>query len=346
MTLAARVLLRIVRPVIAVALAAALTGCFNSMESVSEVSGSTMGSSYSIKWVSAEGTPAPQTLHEEIEALLSNFDSEVSTWRDDSDLARFNAMPADSCSEMPASVLELVGMGHILAEESAGDFDLTLGPLLQLWGFHGGNGGQVVPDAQAQQDVLLKVGQRHLRVEGSQLCKSTNVQVDASAIAAGYMVDKVVDHLLARGINSYMVEITGELKAAGMKPGKTHWKIAIEEPRDEERMAHLIVKLDGQAVSTSGDYRNYFEYEGKRYSHTFDPISGRPVMHELAAVTVLHNSAARADGLSTVLLVKGPAKGWDFALEHDIAALFVVRDGTRFVSKATPSFTALTQSEE
>nr|WP_178091441.1 FAD:protein FMN transferase [Halopseudomonas laoshanensis] len=346
MILAASVFLRIVQPVIAVALAAALTGCFNSMESVSEVTGSTMGSTYSIKWVSAEGTPATETLHEEIETLLSDFDSEVSTWRDDSDLAQFNAMPADSCREMPASVLELVGLGHILAEESTGDFDLTLGPLLELWGFHGGDGGQVVPDAEELQAVLLTVGQQNLRVEGKQLCKSANVQVDVSAIAAGYMVDKVVDHLLARGINSYMVEITGELKAAGMKPGQTHWKIAIEEPRDDERMAHLIVKLDGQAVSTSGDYRNYFEYEGKRYSHTFDPRSGRPVMHELAAVTVLHNSAAKADGLSTVLLVKGPEKGWEFALEHDVAALFVLRDGTQFVSRPTPSFTALTQSEE
>tara|TARA_R110002020_G_scaffold70436_6_gene182778 strand:- start:1379 stop:2329 length:951 start_codon:yes stop_codon:yes gene_type:complete len=316
------------------------------MEPVSEVTGAAMGSTYSIKWVNAEGVPDTATLHGEIEALLSDFDAEVSTWRDDSDLARFNAMPADSCAEVPTSLLELVGLGHILAEDSGGDFDLTVGPLLRIWGFHGGNGSQVVPDPEELQAALEQVGQRHLQVNGTQLCKSANVQVDVSAIAAGYAVDKVVDHLLSRGINSYMVEITGELKAAGVKPDNTPWKIAIEEPRDDQRMAHLIVALDGQAVSTSGDYRNYFEYEGKRYSHTFDPSSGRPVMHELAAVTVLHNSAATADGLSTVLLVKGPEKGWDYALEHEVAALFVVRDGTRFVSRATPTFTALTKSEE
>lgn len=346
MILAARLLLRLVQPVIAVALAAALTGCFNSMQSVSEVTGATMGSTYSIKWVNADGTPRTETLHGEIEALLDDFDSEVSTWRDDSDLAQFNALPADSCAEMPTSVLELVGLGHILFAESDGGFDLTVGPLLRLWGFHGGDGSQVVPDPAALQATLKNIGQRHLRIDGTQLCKSANVQVDVSAIAAGYAVDKVVDHLLSRGINSYMVEITGELKAAGRKPDNMPWKIAIEEPRDDQRMAHLIVALDGQAVSTSGDYRNYFEYEGKRYSHTFDPSSGKPVMHELAAVTVLHNSAAKADGLSTVLLIKGPEKGWAFALEHDIAALFVVRDGTQFVSRATPTFTALTQSEE
>lgn len=339
-------LLRVIRPVIAVALATALTGCFHSMESVSEIAGSTMGSTYSIKWVSAEGAPDSETLHGEIETLLGEFDSEVSTWRNDSDLARFNALPQGSCSEMPTSMLELIGLGHILAEQSGGDFDLTVGPLLRLWGFHGGDGSQVVPDPAELQAVLEQVGQQHLQIRGTQLCKSAGVQVDVSAIAAGYAVDRVVDHLLARGISSYMVEITGELKAAGLKPGNHPWKIAIEEPRDDQRMAHLIVSLDGLAVSTSGDYRNYFEYEGKRYSHTFDPSSGKPVMHELAAVTVLHHSAATADGLSTVLLVKGPEQGWEYAVEHEVAALFVVRDGPRFVSRATPTFTALTKSEE
>lgn len=339
-------LLRFIRPVIAVALATALTGCFNSMEPVSEVSGATMGSTYSIKWVNAEGTPPTATLHGEIETLLSDFDSEISTWREDSDLALFNAMPADSCSEMPASVLDLVGLGQILAESSEGDFDLTVGPLLRLWGFHGGDGSQVVPDPEQLQTVLEQVGQQYLEINGTQLCKSVNVQIDVSAIAAGYAVDKVVDHLLSRGIDSYMVEITGELKAAGVKPGNMPWKIAIEEPRDDQRMAHMIVALDGQAVSTSGDYRNYFEYEGKRYSHTFDPSSGMPVMHELAAVTVMHDSAAMADGLSTVLLVKGPDEGWEYALEHEVAALFVLREGAQFVSRATPTFIALTQSEE
>lgn len=346
MILAASVLLRTLRPVIAVALATALTGCFHSMEPVSEVTGSTMGSTYSIKWVGSPGSPDPDTLHKEIDSLLSEFDGEVSTWREDSDLARFNAMPAHSCREMPTSVLEMVELAQVLGEESGGDFDLTIAPLMRLWGFHGGDGTQVVPDPEVLEATLQRVGQHHLRIEGQALCKEADVQVDVSAIAAGYVIDRVVEHLASRDITSYMVEITGELKAAGLKPGNAHWKIAIEEPRDDQRMAHLIVPLDGQAVSTSGDYRNYFEFEGKRYSHTFDPSTGKPVMHELAAVTVLDVSTARADGLSTLLLVKGPEEGWDFALEHGIAALFVVRDGKRFVSRTTPSFDALTQSEE
>ncbi|WP_150298959.1 FAD:protein FMN transferase [Pseudomonas profundi] len=337
---------RVTRPAFVVALAATLAGCFNSAETVSEVYGGTMGSTYSIKWVSAEETPAPDALQASIEALLAEFDSEVSTWRDDSNLARFNSLPAGSCQAMPESVLEMVSLAEELHEQSNGGFDITIGPLLELWGFHGGLAGQSVPEAAALTEVLEKVGQQHLQAVDGQLCKDADVQVDLSAMAAGYVVDRVVEHLAAQGITSYMVEITGELKAAGLKPGGVPWRIAIEEPRDDNRIAQVILPLDGHGVSTSGDYRNYFEFEGKRYSHTFDPRSGQPVMHQLAAVTVLHPDTARADGLSTLLLVKGPDQGWQYAVEQDIAALFVERKGVGFESRSTPRFKALEQGKE
>ena len=120
----------------------------------------------------------------------------------------------------------------------------------------------------------------------------------------------------------------------------------MEEPRDASRGAQLLLPLRGYGVSTSGDYRNYFEQQGQRYSHTFDPASGKPVLQDLAAVTVLHPSAAWADGLSTVLLVKGSEQGWAYALEQDLPALFVIRQGDGFVSRSTPRFTALQQGEE
>lgn len=337
---------RVTQPVIAVALAAALTGCFNSVEPVSEVQGATMGSSYSIKWVAQQDSLGPVALHAEIEAMLAEFDAEVSTWRPDSDLALFNAAAVGSCRDMPDSVLDLVRLAQELNRESGGAFDLTVGPLLRLWGFHGGDGRQVIPAEQEVERTLQRVGQRHLRIEGRQLCKDADVEVDVSSIAAGYMVDRVVEYLHSLGITSYMVEITGELKAAGLKPGNRPWRIAVEEPRDDNRVTHKVIALDGHGVSTSGDYRNYFEYEGQRYSHTFDPVSGRPVMHALASVTVLDPSTARADGLSTILLVKGPEAGWVYAVEHDIAALFVIRSGKGFVSRSTPRFKALKRGKE
>lgn len=323
-----------------------MTGCFNSAQPVSEIHGHTMGSTYSIKWVDGSDTPDAVALKASVEELLEQFDSEVSTWRADSHLSRFNAAPSGSCQEMPTSVLELVVLSSSLHERSGGAFDVTVGPLLDLWGFHGGQGRQVVPEPEALAATLERVGQRHLKVQGSMLCKDAPVQVDLSGIAAGYMVDRVAEHLLAEGITSYMVEITGELKAAGLKPGGSPWRIAVEEPRNDRRMAQVIIPLNGYGVSTSGDYRNYFEHEGQRYSHTFDPVSGKPVSHQLAAVTVLHPSTAEADGLSTILLVKGPSDGWDYAVKNGIAALLVIRMGDGFVSRSTPRFRSLKRGKE
>ncbi|MBL4834996.1 MAG: FAD:protein FMN transferase [Pseudomonas sp.] len=346
MTSAARVLLRVLQPAIAVALAAAIAGCFNSTASVSEVSGATMGSTYSVKWVPTDGSPTPESLQASIEGELDEFDAQVSTWREDSDLSRFNALPAGTCQTMPRPVLDMVNLAQTLSTASEGQFDITVSPLLDVWGFHRGDGVQVVPDQSSIDKALQKVGQQSLWIEDDKLCKERAVEVDLSSLAAGYMVDRVAERLVSLGITDYMIEMTGELKAAGVKPGGMPWRIAIEEPRDDERMASLIVELDGYAISTSGDYRNYFEYDGKRYSHTVDPLTGWPVMHGLTAVTVMDPSTLMADGLSTLLLVLGPEKGWQYAQDNNVAALFVLREGAEFVSRPTPLFAALTKSEE
>jgi len=346
MTLAADMLRWLFWPVGAVALAAALTGCFNSAEPVAEIYGPTMGSTYSIKWVGGEGTPPPAEVKTLIDQMLEEFESIASTWRPESDLSRFNAAPAGTCQEMPQPILDLVLLAQQLYEDSGGSFDLTLEPLMHLWGFHGDIGSQQVPDPRQLAEAMARTGHEHLHIRGRQLCKDTQLELDVSGIAAGYMVDEVAERLMAMGIKDYMVELTGELKADGQKPGGSPWRIAVEEPRDESRVAQLVLPLRGYGVSTSGDYRNYFEHEGQRYSHTFDPVSGKPVMHDLAAVTVLHESAAWADGLSTTLLVKGSERGWDYALEHDIPALFVIRQGDGFVSRSTPRFIALQQGKE
>ena len=336
---------RVVQSISVAALAAALTGCFNSADTVSEIYGVTMGSTYSIKWVDTDASPAPAQVRLQVEQLLDEFEQVASTWRPESELSRFNAAPAGTCQAMPEPILELVELAGELHEQSEGSFDLTLGPLMRLWGFHGEAALQV-PDAQQIAEVMANTGHQHLHVRDRQLCKDRQLELDISGLAAGYMVDEVAERLIAMGIQSYMVELTGELKADGSKPGGNPWRIAIEEPRDASRVAQLILPLRGYGVSTSGDYRNYFEHEGQRYSHTFDPVLGRPVAQDLAAVTVLHPSAAWADGLSTVLLVKGAEAGWDYAVQHDLPALFVIRQGDGFVSRSTPPFMALQQGEE
>lgn len=342
---AADVLYRLVQPIGIAAIAAGLMGCFNSAETVSEIYGTTMGSTYSIKWVGTDSTPEPAQLKLEVDQVLEEFESIASTWRPESQLSRFNAAPAGTCQNMPQPILDLVILGEQLHEQSGGSFDLTLGPLMRLWGFHGDNDLRV-PNEQQLAETIANTGHQYLHVRGQQLCKDRQLELDISGLAAGYMVDDVAERLIAMGIESYMVELTGELKADGTKPDGSPWRIGIEEPRDASRVAQLVLPLRGYGVSTSGDYRNYFEQQGKRYSHTFDPSSGKPVLQDLAAVTVLHPSAAWADGLSTILLVKGAQNGWDYAMEHELPALFVIRQGDGFVSRSTPRFTALQQGKE
>lgn len=330
----------VLQPVIAVALAAALTGCLHS-ERIEEFGGPTMGSTYSIKYVRSEGVAPQAELKAATEAILAEIDLQMSTYRDDSLIEQFNRAPAGTCQAMPEGVLDLVRAGDRLHQESQGYFDLTLEPLLDLWGFGPKGQGVAVPDAERLAEVRKRVGQQHLKIDGEQLCKDVDLEVDFNSIAAGYAVDLIVVRLGELGVTSYLVEATGELKAAGFKPDGSHWRIGLEAPRDDQRVAQRILQLDGYGISTSGDYRNYFEENGQRYSHTLDPLSGKPVNHKLAAVTVADPSTLRADGLSTLLMVLGPEAGMAFAERNGIAAFFVTREGEGFVTQGTTAFEQL-----
>ncbi|MBC8995958.1 FAD:protein FMN transferase [Pseudomonas sp. N40(2020)] len=320
-----------------VVLAVVLSGCGNG-DSMESVGGPTMGSTYSIKYVRHAGLADPAQVRREVEGILAEVDRHMSTYRGDSDIEQFNALPANSCQKMPASVLELVRIGEQLSEQSEGSYDLTVEPLMNLWGFGPQGREEKVPSAAALTEVLQRVGHQHLRIDGDQLCKDAAVEVDFNSIAAGYAVDRIAARLDAMGIHDYLAEATGELKAKGKKLDGSSWRIALEEPRDDQQVAERIINVDGYGVSTSGDYRNYFLQDGRRYSHTFDVRSGAPVLHDLASVTVIHPSALMADGLSTLLLILGPERAWDYAEEHDIGAFFVIRADTGFVIRTSKAF--------
>lgn len=321
-------------------LSVALTGCGNS-DSMESFGGPTMGSTYSIKYVRHAGLPAPEAVQAQVEKILAEVDQQMSTYRSDSDIERFNDLPANRCQTMPASILKLVRVGEQLSEQSEGSYDLTVEPLLNLWGFGPQGREEKVPDAQALAKVRQRVGYQHLHIDRDQLCKDAAVEVDFNSIAAGYAVDTIAARLEAMGIHNYLAEATGELKASGKKLDGTAWKIALEEPRDDQQVAQKIIDVDGYGLSTSGDYRNYFQQDGKRFSHTFDARTGTPVAHTLASVTVIHPSALMADGLSTLLLILGPERGWDYAEKHDIGAFFVIRADTGFVTRTNQAFERL-----
>ncbi|MBL0844594.1 FAD:protein FMN transferase [Pseudomonas mediterranea] len=320
-----------------VVLASILAGCGNG-DTLERFDGPTMGSHYSIQYVRHSLMPGPKAVQAEVEQILADVDRQFSTYRSDSDIERFNALPANSCQVMPAPVLELIGVGEQLSSQSDGAFDLTVEPLLNLWGFGPQSREEKVPSAEALAQVRQRVGHAHLRIEGDRLCKDALVEVDFNSIAAGYAVDRIAARLQALGIDSYLAEATGELKALGRKPDGSAWRVALEAPRDDQQVAERVIEVNGYGVSTSGDYRRYFEQDGTRYSHTLDASTGAPIRHKLASVTVIHPSALMADGLSTLLLILGPERGWDYAQKHDIGVFFVLRDKDRFVSRTNDTF--------
>ncbi|WP_372242095.1 FAD:protein FMN transferase [Pseudomonas sp. Fl4BN1] len=316
-----------------------LAGCGG--DHLESVSGPTMGSTYSVQYVRHANGPAASLVKTEVEGILAEVDRQMSTYRSDSDIERFNDLPANSCQPMPEPVLQLVRVGEQLSRDSDGAFDLTVEPLLNLWGFGPQGREEKVPSAAALAEVRARVGYEQLHIKGAELCKDAAVEVDFNSIAAGYAVDRIAARLVELRIDSFLVEATGELKAVGHKVDGSPWRIALEEPRDDQQVAQRVIALDGYGVSTSGDYRNYFEQDGQRYSHTFDARAGKPITHQLASVTVIHPSTLMADGLSTLLLILGPEAGWDYAEKHAIAAFFVMRADTGFVTRSNPEFDRL-----
>ncbi len=228
--------------------------------------GPTMGSI--IRWCMC-ATP-----HNEVEAILAEVDHQMSLWRSDSDLERFNALPANSCQTMPDAVLKLIGVGEQLSRDSDGAFDLTVKPLIDLWGLGAHALCEQLPSTRQLARARSTVGYRNVRIVGQQLCKSAAVQVDLNSIAAGYAVDRISQRMDALGLHDYLVQATGEVKVNGFKPDGSPWRITLDAPGEEGYGTQKVFPLNGYAVSTAGDYRRYAERHPRRLSDTLDALTG------------------------------------------------------------------------
>lgn len=299
---------------------------------VFEFSGETMGTTFLVK-VAAESLSrdAHAEIGRRIMSRLVEVNRVMSTWDPDSEISRFNGHA--STEPFPASreLRGVVSAGWDVSEASGGAFDMTVRPLVQAWGF--GDGARVPggPSEAELEALRARVGWVRVRVEGDALVKSHPETVcDLSAIAKGYGVDAVSEDLVALGHLDHLVEIGGELYARGRKTDGEPWRVAIETPDAEARGVHDVLPLDGWGMATSGDYRNYYELDGARVSHTIDPREGRPIRHNLASVTVFHLETMWADAWATGLNVLGPEEGLAVADEQALAAYFIVRerDGT------------------
>lgn len=308
-----------------------------------ELHGSTMGTSYSVQAVELPSGIEPQQLKREIDMELERVNDLMSTYRDSSEVSRFNRSPSTDWFAVTPALASLAQEALSMSEASGGAFDATVGPLVNLWGFGPGSGPDSVPSDAQIAEALVRVGHDKLsvRADPPALRKSEpRLYLDLSAIAKGYGVDRIAELLDDAGVLNYLVEIGGELRGRGHNGRAQPWQIAVERPDPGAREAYSVVELHDGAMATSGDYRNFFERGGKLYSHTIDPRTGHPVAHRLASVTVLAPTTARADALATALLVLGPEKGLDLAEQLQIAALFILRTPNGYSDLQTGGFSA------
>lgn len=327
-----------------------LTGCdLLYQEKVVGFEGRTMGTTYSVKWVDANEARVQGLQHRADEALAV-VNKQMSTYDPNSELSTFNKLPAGSEMEVSDALAFVVSEALRISADSDGAFDATVGPLVNLWGF-GPNGRiEKAPTETEIQALRPRIGYSNISVLDSptRLKKSGDQYLDLSAIAKGYGVDVLAALLEEQGITNYLVEIGGELRARGVKPEGEQWRVAIESPVSSERSIGRIINVKDTGIATSGDYRNYFEDNGVRFSHTIDPSTARPITHRLASVTVLRPTCAEADALATTLMVMGDEAGYEFAKSRGIAAYFLVKDAGSdgFVEKATVEFEEFVQTQE
>jgi len=307
-----------------------LSACNNNQNGSLKLSGSTMGTTYNITIVGKKSHLNAEQLQGEIEARLATINQEMSTYIDDSEISRFNQYARSDWFPISGEFLAVVQTAIKAHQLSGGAFDPTIYPLVDLWGFAKHIKVSLPSDTDIQ-IALKQIGLQHLKTRQSPPALSKDIvslSLDLSAIAKGYGVDALAKLLSNKGFKNYLVEIGGEVYAAGKNANKKPWHIAIEKPDSN----HLIqsakpiqgLYLQDQSVATSGNYRNFYEYAGKRYAHTLDPNTGRPAENTLASVTVIHASNMWADAMATTMMVMGAKQGLAFANKEKLAVFMVI----------------------
>jgi thiamine biosynthesis lipoprotein len=292
-----------------------------------------MGTTYSVKIF--DPPEAKEDLAFLVDQLLRNVNDQMSTYLENSEITRFNRSKSTDWFPVSEELASVVAFSQVISEKTEGAFDVTVGPLVNVWSFGPDPSTRTVPEGGVIAKLRESVGYRKLsvRVDPPALKKSVpELKIDLSAVAKGYAVDRMVALLNEQGASNVFAEIGGEVSVSGNKAGQW-WKVGIQMPdavSDSVLIAHSlnVGGSDDLAMATSGDYRNYFEVDGKRYSHTIDPRTGWPIEHPLASVTVVAKNCMAADAWATALNVLGPEESLRLAKVEGLDVLLVARDET------------------
>jgi len=320
-------------------------------EQARRITGDTMGTNYSVVLGGVVPDAAERArIAATVADTLARVDGLMSTYKAESELSRFNRHASTDPFPVSAETLEVFRVAHAVSELTAGAFDVTVGPLVSAWGFGATSRTPAPPSAAELARLRARVGYRLIEIDpaANALVKSNpTAQCDLSAIAKGYAVDRVAAALVAQGRDSFLVEVGGDLRVRGRRADGALWRVAIERPQSSQRSLFRVAELEDLALATSGDYRNFYEQDGVRYSHLIDPRSGRPIAHAVASVSVAQASAAYADALATGLAVLGPEEGYDLAERNGLAAFFILHAASGgLTARATSAFHFLLSADE
>jgi FAD:protein FMN transferase len=300
--------------------------------------GNTMGTYYRVKIVGKFQKSQKSKFKEIIEGTLFHVNKLMSTYIADSQISLFNKHESTQKFKIHESFYKVVKKSMKFNQISNGAFDITVMPLVNLWGF-GPNGPQEIPSEKSLKELLKFVGSNKLLLAGENMLKKKHpkLQIDLSAIAKGYGVDAVFMALnKSTQIDAYLIEIGGELRAAGYKPDGTSWKIGIEAPeRKLGKKIQKIIKVQGNAIATSGSYRNFFKSSGRKFSHTMNIKTGKPIKHKLVSATVITESCLDADAWATTLMALGPDKAMLLANKENLKAYLIIKNRNGYVEKST-----------
>ena len=305
------------------------------------LAGRTMGTTWSVALLPASNGSNLTALQQQLQQRLDQINRLMSTYDPSSEVSRFNNQTSSDWFPLSAETAQVIELSLEISRLTGGAFDISVGPLVELWGFGATEREDVIPTEAQIKASLAQVGYANLelRREPAAVRKLVpQLRIDLSAVAKGYAVDQLAELLEQQGISNYLVEIGGELRMSGHRSGGDFWRIAIEKPLEESREVATVFPLTATGLATSGNYRNFYLQDGQRYAHTLDPVSGKPSRHKLASVTVLDQSCARADALATALMVLGEEQGRRFCEKNQIAAYFIIYEKTATTIYASPAF--------
>lgn len=313
--------------------------CNTSVETeVFTYSGTTMGTTYSIKMVAPTHHKNNKNFKSIIDSVLIEVNNQMSTYQNDSELSQFNSLKDTTWFNVSEDLSLVIKQAIEIAEQTENVYDITIGPVVNLWGFGPSSNSVIVPSNKEINEAKNKTGIDKLEVDSSQIRKTNpDLYCDLSSIAKGFGVDKVGLLLEEYDVENYMVEIGGEVRTIGKNVKNENWKIGISTPLSNG--LQKVLSISNVSVATSGDYLNYFENNGIRYSHLIDPRIGKPITHNLASVTVVNKDCRTADAFATAINVMGPSEGYEFALKKNLPIFMIVREDSGFVEKMTPEFT-------